>query len=71
MAGQSYSPGTPVSSTNKTDLHDIAKILLKVALNTIDLSLNQGFYYSIMVLFIAGYISYTFVFICIMLYFFF
>jgi len=27
--------GTPVSSTNKTDLHDIAEILLKVALNTI------------------------------------
>ena len=28
-------PGTPVSSTNTTDLHDIAEILLKVALNTI------------------------------------
>ena len=28
------SPGTPVSSTNKTDHHDIAEILLKVALNT-------------------------------------
>jgi hypothetical protein len=27
------SPGTPVSSTNKTDRHDIAEILLKVALN--------------------------------------
>jgi len=26
----------PVSSTNKTDRHDIAKILLKVALNTIN-----------------------------------
>jgi hypothetical protein len=25
----------PVSSTNKTDRHDIAEILLKVALNTI------------------------------------
>ena len=25
----------PVSSTNKTDCHDIAEILLKVALNTI------------------------------------
>jgi hypothetical protein len=31
-----FSPGTPVSSTNKTDHHDIAEILLKVALNTID-----------------------------------
>jgi hypothetical protein len=33
-----FSPGTPVSLTNKTDIHDIAKILLKVALNTIILS---------------------------------
>jgi hypothetical protein len=32
----------PVSSTNKTDRHDIAEILLKVALNTI--TLNQLFY---------------------------
>jgi hypothetical protein len=31
-----FSPGTPVSSTNKTDHHDIAEILLKVVLNTID-----------------------------------
>jgi hypothetical protein len=30
-----FSPGTPVSSTNKTDRHDITEILLKVALNTI------------------------------------
>ena len=30
-----FSPGTPVSSTNKTDRLDIAEILLKVALNTI------------------------------------
>jgi hypothetical protein len=28
--------GFPVSSTNNTDNHDIAAILLKVALNTID-----------------------------------
>jgi hypothetical protein len=28
--------GTPVSSTNKTDCHDIADILLKVVLNTIN-----------------------------------
>jgi hypothetical protein len=34
-----YSPGNPVSSTNKTDCHDIADILLKVALNTIILAL--------------------------------
>jgi hypothetical protein len=30
------SPGNPVSSTNNTDRHDIAEILLKVALNTIN-----------------------------------
>jgi hypothetical protein len=33
-------PGTPVSSTNKTDHHDITEILLKVALNTITLTLT-------------------------------
>ena len=32
---------SPVSSTNKTDCHDIAEILLKVALNTIKLNQNQ------------------------------
>jgi hypothetical protein len=30
-----FSPGPPVSSTYKTDRHDITEILLKVALNTI------------------------------------
>jgi hypothetical protein len=30
-----FSPGTPVSPTNKTDHHDIAEILLKVVWNTI------------------------------------
>ena len=35
-----FSPGTQVSSTNKTDMHDIADILLKVALNTIPLTLT-------------------------------
>ena len=29
-------PGSPVSSTNKTDHHDKTEILLKVALNTIN-----------------------------------
>jgi hypothetical protein len=33
-----FLPGTPVSSTNKTDPHDITEILLKVALNTITLA---------------------------------
>ena len=32
--GRWFFPGTPVSSTTKTGRHDIAEILLKVALNT-------------------------------------
>ena len=39
--GRCLSPGTPVSSTNKTDLHDISKILLKVALNNITVTPTQ------------------------------
>jgi hypothetical protein len=35
-----FSQGTPVSSTNITDRLDIAEILLKVALNTISLTLT-------------------------------
>ena len=34
MTGRWFSPNTPVSSTNKTDRHDIAEILLKLALDT-------------------------------------
>ena len=34
-AGRWFSLGTPVSSTNETDRHNITEILLKVALNTI------------------------------------
>ena len=33
--GRWFSPGPPVSSTNKTDRYDITEISLKVALNTI------------------------------------
>jgi hypothetical protein len=36
------SPGTPVSSTNKTDHHDITEILLKVVLNTINPTLKMA-----------------------------
>jgi hypothetical protein len=35
MAGWWFSPGTLISSTSKTERHDITEILLKVALNTI------------------------------------
>jgi hypothetical protein len=50
--GRWISPGTPASSTTKTGRHDIAKILLKVALSTkktINQSINhpyQSAYYS-------------------------
>jgi hypothetical protein len=36
--GRWFSQGNPVSSTNKTDRHDIAEIMLKVALNTITIT---------------------------------
>jgi hypothetical protein len=35
VAGRWFYPSNPVSSTNKTDRHEITEILLKVALNTI------------------------------------
>ena len=38
VAGQWFSLGTQVSSTNKTDNHGITDILLKVALNNITLT---------------------------------
>jgi hypothetical protein len=37
-----FSPGTAISSSYKTDRHDINEILLKVALNTIILSQHLG-----------------------------
>jgi hypothetical protein len=39
--GRWFSPGTPVSSINRTDRHDITEILLKEALNTI-IQTNQN-----------------------------
>ena len=42
VTGRWFSPGTPVSSTNNTDRHDIAEILLKVALDTINQSINKS-----------------------------
>ena len=40
--GRWFSPGTPASSTSKTGHHDIAEILLKVALSTKNQSINQS-----------------------------
>jgi hypothetical protein len=36
-----FSLGTPLSSTNKTDCHDITEIWLKGALNTVTLTLKD------------------------------
>jgi hypothetical protein len=41
MLSLNQDPGTPVSSTNKTDHHYITEIFLKVALNTITLTLRS------------------------------
>jgi hypothetical protein len=35
---EAMSPGTPVSTTNKTDGHNITEILLKVASNTVTIT---------------------------------
>ena len=42
--GRWFSPGTPASSATKTGRHDIAEILLKVALNTKNQSINHSKY---------------------------
>jgi hypothetical protein len=39
--GRWFSPVTPASSTTKTGHHDIAEILLKMAFNTKNQSINQ------------------------------
>jgi hypothetical protein len=40
--GRWFSPGSPASSTAKAGRHDIAEILLKVALNTIKSNQPKG-----------------------------
>jgi hypothetical protein len=51
VTGQWFSLGPPVSSTNKTDCHDKAEILLKGALNTIKTNKQKHN----MILFYVGY----------------
>jgi len=46
VTGRWFSLGPPVSSTNKTDCHDISEILLKVAINTIKQTNNKLNYLS-------------------------
>jgi hypothetical protein len=41
VTGRWFSPDPQVSSTNKTDHHDITEILLKVALNTTKKETNK------------------------------
>ena len=41
--GRWFSSGTPVISTTKTDRHNISEILLKVAVNTINLTISPKF----------------------------
>jgi hypothetical protein len=43
--GRWFLSGIPVSSINKTDRHDITEILLKVALNTMNLIQNRHHYH--------------------------
>jgi hypothetical protein len=45
--GRLFSSGTPASSTTKTGHHDKAEILLKVALNTKNQSINQSYIFVI------------------------
>jgi hypothetical protein len=53
--GQWFSPGTPTSSTSKTGHHDIAEILLKEALSTINqIKSNPGVEVLLRVLFRLG-----------------
>jgi hypothetical protein len=41
--GRWFSPGTPASSTTKAGRHDVAEILLKVALNTKNQSIQTNY----------------------------
>ena len=43
QVGRWFSPGTSVTSTKKTNPHDITEILLKVALGTLTLTLTLDF----------------------------
>ena len=57
--GQWFSPGIPVSSTNKTDHHDIAEILLKKGVKyhkpTIYLLSHEPIFQNAMLIFICPF----------------
>jgi hypothetical protein len=50
-------PGTLVSSTNKTDCHDITEILLKVVLNTMTLTLMTTYKFVIREIILIEFVS--------------
>jgi len=60
--GRWFSPGTPASSTTKTGRHDIAEILLKVALNTINEINNKLM--GMLMLFIVKNLTVSFLLMC-------
>jgi hypothetical protein len=62
--GRWFLPGTLVSSINKTDHHDIIVILLKVALNTITLTLTLDFKQLFYMFFQNRKIKYLFMLCC-------
>jgi hypothetical protein len=67
VAGRWFSPGSPVSSTNKTDHRDITGILLKTKILT--LTLHASYYsYGVLVLLSANTLSTITVFIVIHVY---
>ena len=53
--GRWFSPGPPVSSSNKNDRHDITEILLKVALNTINHQPPQNVWLLSLMFFLSRY----------------
>jgi hypothetical protein len=50
VTGRWFPPGTPDSSTNKTGRHDITKILFKVALNTITITITPLLNYFLIII---------------------
>jgi len=57
--GRWFSLGTPSSSTTKTGRHDIAEILLKVALKTKNQSINHPLMLNLWILFVGGCLTET------------
>ena len=55
--GRWFSPGTLFFYTDKTDRHDIAEILVKVALITITLTLSHFIYLSVLFIVLVFYCS--------------